>query len=204
MAISYAFENNCKDSLKYEMPVYNEYLASKDFVTASEVAYEAGDICLEAGDYNSAGTWYSTGRSATRETRNAAKEDQVLWQFRDAHARARLAARRGLNAVALTHLENAKAILDKGFAREQAAVYPYLAGYVAFYDDNYKSALPRLQAANQNDAWVLSLLAQTYEQLGNQQKATESYRKISEMNGHDLAIACARPLALQKLNPPNR
>ncbi len=201
IAISYAFENNCKEALKYETAVYNDLLARKDFITASEVAYEAGDICLEAGEYTDALNWYNTGRAATREQRNPEPERRTVWQLRDAHARARLSARRGANAVALEHLKNIEGIFSRGVIHDQAGVYPYLAGYIAFYDDNYKSALPRLQAADANDTSVRNLLAQTYENLGNLADAKETYRKIALTSAHDLATASALPLARSKVSP---
>jgi tetratricopeptide (TPR) repeat protein len=204
MAVSYAFEGNCAEAAKHETPAYQDYLAAKDFFLASEVAYEVGDICLEAGDFKLASAWYSTGRAAARQQPKITPARSDLWRFRDAHARARLAARRGTDAMAQQYVAAAKAILDKGTTPDQQSPYAYLAGYVAFYGGNYKGALPRLQKANRNDPLVLALIARTYEALGNQALATEHYRKVLESNAHDPANAVARPLAQKKLTAGKR
>jgi tetratricopeptide (TPR) repeat protein len=204
MAVSYAFEGNCAEAAKHEAPTYQGYLTAKDFFAASEVAYEVGDICLEAGDLKFALGWYSTSRAAAREQPKITPARSDLWRFLDAHARARLAARRGTDAMAQRYVAAAKAILDKGTTPDQQSLYAYLAGYVAFYGGNYKGALPRLQKANPNNPLVLALIAQTHEKLGNRALATEYYRKMLESNAHDPANAIARPLAQKKLTAGKR
>ena len=122
-----------------------------------------------------------------------------LWSFRWEHAQARLAARRGNKAEAQKHVEAAKAFLDKGTNPQQAQFFPYLTGYVAFYGGDYKTALAELQKANQNDAFIEVLIAQTYEKLGDQAKAMEYYKKVLASNGHNPPAAYARPLAKKKV-----
>jgi hypothetical protein len=55
---------------------------------------------------------------------------------------------------------------------EQESFFPYLTGYVAFYLGDYKTALADLQNAQQ-DPFVVCLIAETYEKLGEQDKAME-------------------------------
>ena len=84
-------------------------------------------------------------------------------------------------------------------AKAQAVFYPYLAGYVAFYSGDYKKALEELQRANQNDPFIQCLMAQTYEKLGQAEKATELYEKASATTAHNPPAAYARPFARKKL-----
>ncbi len=119
--------------------------------------------------------------------------------FAEEHAQARIAARRRQAAEAQQHLAAAKALYDKGTNPEQAQYVPYLVGYVAFYGGDYQTALAELQKGNQNDPFILSLIAQAYERLGDKDKATEYYRKVLTSNGHSPTNAYARPLAKAKL-----
>lgn len=70
---------------------------------------------------------------------------------------------------------------------------------MAFYGGDYKTALAELQQANQNDAFIQFLIAQTYEQLGQPDKAQEYYRKAAEATTHNPPAAYARPFARRKL-----
>ena len=123
-----------------------------------------------------------------------------LWEFRWEHAQARIAARRGNQAEAQKHVAAAKAILDKGTNPEQAQFLPYLEGYVAFYAGDYKAALEDLLKANQNDPFIQCMMGQTYEKLGDKEKALEYYRKASTAIAHNPAAAYAVPLAKKKLS----
>lgn len=80
-----------------------------------------------------------------------------------------------------------------------AAVPPYLTGYVAFYNGDYKTAIAELQKADQRDPLNLVLLAQAYEKPGDAAAAMDFYRKVLESNGHSPTNAFARPLAKKKL-----
>ena len=102
---------------------------------------------------------------------------QDLWNFRWEHAQARIASRRGDQADAQKHVTAAKAIFDKGTIPEQAPFFPYLKGYVAFYAGDYKAALDELTKANQNDPFIQCLIGQSYEKLGEKDKALDYYRK---------------------------
>ena len=74
-----------------------------------------------------------------------------------------------------------------------------LVGYVAFYRGDYKTALEELQKANQNDPFILCLIAQTYEKLGEKEKAMEFYSKAASTTAHNPPAAYARPFAKKKI-----
>jgi tetratricopeptide (TPR) repeat protein len=123
-----------------------------------------------------------------------------LWEFRQEHALARLAARRGKKAEAQKHVEAAKAILDRGTNPTQAPFFPYLVGYVALYTGDAKSAVAELQKADRRDPFVLCLIAQAYEKMSDSAQATEYYRKaLAAATNHTPPTSYARPLAKKKL-----
>jgi tetratricopeptide (TPR) repeat protein len=124
---------------------------------------------------------------------------QDLWEFRWEHAQARIAARRGNQAEAQKHVAAAKAILEKGTNPEQALFFPYLQGYVAFYAGDYKTALEELPKANQNDPFIQCMIGETYEKLGDKDKAFEYYRKASAAVAHNPAAAYAVPFAKKRI-----
>ncbi len=201
LAMSYAFDNDCANTRKYEEQVYEYYVSVGDFYNQGEMLNEAARVCIEAGDFDAAATLYQRGHDAGLREPNIAPDRVALWNFRLEHALARLAARRHQPAEAKKHVAAAKAILDANpaMARDQAIFYPYLTGYVAFYDGDYKTALADLQQANQSDPFIQVLLGQTYEKLGDTEHARECYRKAAATTAHNPPAAYARPFATKKL-----
>lgn len=199
IAMSYAFENNAAEAGKYEQQVFDARLAKQDFPGAAEIANELARIELESGDFDNAFKWYKTGYETALRKPDMNDAEKNLWAFRWEHAQARIAARRGQAEEAQKHVAAAKAALDKANNPDQAAFFPYLTGYVAFYAGDYKTAIADLQKANQRDPFILSLLAQAYEKSGDQAQAMEYYRKVLTSNAHSPTNAFARPLAKKKL-----
>jgi len=199
MAMSYAFEGNCKKTVEHEQQAFDYYGSAKNFFQQGEIADEAARVCIESGDLDAAYHWYQVGHeTGLRETDiKAARRD--LWEFRWEHAQARIAARRGNQAEAQKHVATAKAILDKGTNPEQTQFLPYLKGYVAFYGGDYKAALDELLKANQNDPFIQCLIGQTYEKLGDNGKAAEYYRKASAAIAHNPPAAYAVPFAKKRI-----
>lgn len=200
MAMSYAFEGNCRKTVEYEQQVFDSYVAAKDFFQQGETANEAARVCIDSGDLDTAYKWYKTGHDTGLREPDIKPDRVDLWEFRWEHAQARIAARRGNPAEARKHVAAAKAALDKGTNPQQAQFFPYLAGYVAFYSGEYKAALEELQKANQNDPFIQCLIAQSYEKLGDLEKAKEFYRKAAATIAHNPPAAYARPFAKKKLS----
>jgi tetratricopeptide (TPR) repeat protein len=184
-AMSYAFEGNCKKTLEYEQKVMDFYKSEQNFFQQGEVADEGARVCIDTGDLNTAEEWYKMGYDLGLKEPGVKPDRVDLWNFRWEHAQARIAARRGNKAEAEKHVAAAKAILDKGTNPNQVQFFPYLVGYVALYTGDYKTALDNLQKANQNDPFIQSLLAETYEKLGDKEKAAELYKKASTTTAHN-------------------
>jgi tetratricopeptide (TPR) repeat protein len=201
MAMSYAFDNDCKNTVKYEQMAFDHYVSTKDFYMQGEMANEAARVCIEAGDYDTAEKFYRLGTESGLKQPDIPAERVSLWNYRLEHALARLAARRGKKAEAQKHVAAAKAILDKDpeMAKQQAIFYPYLVGYVALYTGDPKTAVEELSKANQNDPFIQTLIGQAHEKLGDKEKAMEAYKKAAATTGHNPPAAYSRPFALKKL-----
>jgi tetratricopeptide (TPR) repeat protein len=199
MAMSYAFEGNCKQALKYEQMAFYVYVSAKDFFRQGEIADEAARVCLDTGDLDTAYQWYQTGHESGLKEPDIKPARVDLWNFRREHAQARIAARRGDPAEAQKHVAAAKSVLDKGTNPEQAPFFPYLVGYVAFYGGDYKTALEEFLKANQEDPFIQCMLGQSYEKLGDKDKAREYYLKAAAATSHNPAAAYAVPFSQQKL-----
>jgi tetratricopeptide (TPR) repeat protein len=201
MAISYAFEGDCAGAVRFAQQVFDYHVAEKNFFQQGEIANEVARVCLESGDLNAAEKWYRTGHEVGLREPDIKPERVALWNFRWAHAQARLAARRGRKDEARKHVAAAKALLDQSpeLAKDQAIFFPYLTGYVAFHGGDYQTALTELLKANQDDAFIQTLIGQSYEKLGQAEKATEYYRKAAQVTSHNPPAAYARPFARKKL-----
>jgi len=199
MAMSYAFERNCKKTVAYEQQVFDIYGSEKNFFQQGEIADEAARVCIESGDLDAAYHWYQLGHDTGLKEPDIKPARQDLWEFRWEHAQARIAARRGNQAEAQKHVAAAKNVLDKGTNPEQAQFLPYLQGYVAFYAGDYQAALEGLLKANQNDPFIQCMIGQTYQKLGEKDKAFEYYSKASTAIAHNPAAAYAVPLARKNL-----
>ena len=194
MAMSYAFDGDCANTVKYNKMVFDHYVSTGDFYQQGEMANEAARVCIDNGKLDEAEKWYRLGTEVGLKEPNIKPERVSLWHFRLEHALARLAARRGNKAEAQKHIGAAKAILDKDaeMAKQQAIFFPYLLGYVALYTGDPKTALEELKKANQNDPFIQCLIGDTYEKLGDRDQAKEYFKKASQSTAHNPPGAYAR------------
>lgn len=199
MAMSYAFEGDCKKATEYEQKVMDYYASQKDFFQQGEIANEGARVCIDNGDLDTAYKWYQMGHDLGLKEPNIKPDRVDLWNFRWEHALARIAARRGQKEEAQKHVAAAKAILDKGTNPNQAIFFPYLQGYVAFYGGDYKSALADFEKANQNDPFIQCMIGETYEKLGDNGKAVEFYKKAAATTAHNPPGAYAIRFTREKL-----
>jgi tetratricopeptide (TPR) repeat protein len=199
MGVSYAFTGDVSEASRYFRQVFERQTASGNFVSAAEVANELGRVYLESGDLDSASRWYRMGYvTAAREPTRSTPENDLA-DLRWAHAQARIAARRGDKEEARRQEAAFKELLDRRTNPDQQIQYPYLLGYVDFYLKEYSGAVDELRKADASDPFILVLLGEAYEKLGNQVRAHESYRKALASTSHAVNNAFARGIARQKL-----
>jgi tetratricopeptide (TPR) repeat protein len=198
-AMSYAFEGNCRKADESEEKVFDYFVGTGDFYEQGEMSDEAARVCLDSGDFDMAEKLYRRGHDVGLKEPNIKPARVDLWDFRWENALARLAIRRGNREEAEKHIAAAKAIFDKGTNPEQAPFMPALVGYVDFYAGDFQAALEQLQQANQRDAFIQCLIAQSYEKLGNKANAVEFYRKAAAALSHNPPAAYAVPFSRKKL-----
>ena len=204
MAMSYAFDNDCANTAKYEEMAFEYWGTVPDYYRQGEALNEAARVCIEAGAFDAAEKLYRRGQEAGLKEPDISAARVALWKFRTEHAMARLAARRNQPAEAKKQVAAARATLDSNpeMAKDQEMYYPYLTGYVALHLGDAKTALADLQQANQSDPFIQVLMAQAHEKLGEKEQAMELYRKAAATTAHNPPAAFARPFAMKKLAKP--
>jgi hypothetical protein len=101
MAMSYAFDGDCANTVKYETMVIAYWGTRQQaepqnaFFQEGEIADEAARVCLDAGDLSAAEQWYRKGYQFGTLEPAPPTHPRSLWVYRLAHALGRLAARRG-------------------------------------------------------------------------------------------------------------
>ncbi|HEY9384785.1 MAG TPA: tetratricopeptide repeat protein [Gemmatimonadales bacterium] len=213
MAMSYAFDGDCANTVKYEKLVI-AYWVSREaaepqnaFYQEGEMANEAARVCIDAGDLDTAERLYREGARLGNLEPEPRTHPKSLWDFRTAHALARIAAQRGNKGEAQRQVLLARKALDSdsAMAGPQERFFPYLVGYVALYTGDLKRAETELSGGlairgNQNDPFQNYLLALTYEKLGQADQAKAFYQKAYDLaTGHNPPAAFTRPAARKKL-----
>jgi tetratricopeptide (TPR) repeat protein len=199
MGVSYAFVNKVTDAAKYFREVFDRRLAAGNVAGAAEVANELGRVYLELGDSDNAFRWYRLGYQTAARQRERPVAEIDLAEMRWAHAQARIAARRGNRQEARRQQAAVKSLLDKGTNSDQQIQYSYLVGYVDFYLADYAGAVAELRKADQEDPFILMLLAEAYEKSGQASTARDYYEKVLASSSHAVNNAFARPVARQKV-----
>ncbi len=200
MAVSYAFEGRASEAATYYQRIFDRQIKAGAPESAGGIANALGRVYLETGDVANAEKWYRTGYEIATKGDAITPGQKDLAEMRWHHAQARIAARRGQPDAARKHADQVRAIVGRGTLEESQTIqYPYVAGYVAFYQRDYDAAIADLSKANQDDPFILSLLAQAYEQKKDQARARELYEKIMSLSDHSVQAAFARPLAVRRL-----
>ena len=213
MAMSYGFDGDCANAVKYEEMVMAYWRTRESeepqnaFYQQGEMANEAARLCIDAGNLDVAERLYRLGTELGLKEPEPKTHPVSLWQYRLAHANARLAARRGNAARAGEYVAEARRILDSDprMAAAQERFFPYLTGYVALYTNELQRAESDLTKAiaiqgNATDPFMHALLGMTYERLGNAAQARAMYQKSYELaTAHNPPAAFARPFARRKL-----
>lgn len=213
MVISYAFDGDCTNVVKYADMAIAHYKSREQadpqnaFNTQGEIANEAARACIDAGNPDVALTYYMLGTKLANGEPEPRTHAKSLWSFRVHHAMGRVAARKGNRAEALQHIEMARKSLDSdtAMARSQRRFLPYLEGYVDLYTNELAGAQKHLTetlalAGNERDPFFTYLMAMTHDKMGHAAVAKEWYQKAYDLaSGHTLPSAFVRPNARKKL-----
>ncbi len=216
MAMSYAFDGDCRNVVKYEEMVI-AYWKTREaaepqnaFYQQGEMANEAARVCIDAGDLATAEKYYRLGSELGNKEPAPRTHPKSLWDFRLEHALARLAARRGDKATAAQHVAAARKALDSdsAMAAQQERFFPYLTGYVALYTGDLAAAEADLTKAiglrgNERDPFMIALLAMAHDKMGHADVAKPLWQKAYELaTAHNPPAAYVRPQARKRLNLP--
>jgi len=213
MAMSYAFDGDCANTLRYEEMVIAYWVTREQaepqdaFYQQGEMADEGARVCLDADSVAAAERWYRRGYELGLREPEPRTHPRSLWDYRLAHALGRIAARRGDADEARRQVTAARRALDgdSAMAAQQERFFPYLAGYVALYTNDLPTAereLTRTVAmrGNDRDPFYRTLLAMVYERQGRRDEAQAAYRQAYDLaTAHNPPAAFARPYARRKL-----
>jgi tetratricopeptide (TPR) repeat protein len=214
MAMSYGFEGDCANAVKYHTMVI-DYWKTREAAEPQEAFYQEGEmanesarVCIDSGNLDAAERMYRLGWELGNQEPEPRTHPKSLWDYRLAHALGRIAARRGDQAEAQRQVAEGRRILDSdtAMAREQERYFPYLQGYVALFTNDLAQAEQHLKAAlalrgNLNDPFMHSLLAMVYEKQGQADKARELWARAYQLaeGGHNPPAAFARREAAKKM-----
>lgn len=213
MAMSYAFDGDCANTIRYEEMVIAYWKTREEaepqnaFYQEGEMANEAARVCIDFGDLDAAERMYRRGSELGNLEPAPRTHPKSLWDYRLAHALARLAARRGNADEARRQVAAARAALDGDpeMAAQQERFFPYLLGYVALYTGDLAAAEAELTRTlalqgNQNDPFMNTLLALTWERQGRADEARAQFQKAFDLaRAHNPPAAFTRNFVRGKL-----
>jgi tetratricopeptide (TPR) repeat protein len=193
LAMSYGYDGNCAKVIELEEQVIAYWVTRREaepqdaHYQEGEMANEAARVCHDNGFLDEAERMYRRGSELGNREPEPRTHPRSLWDYRLAHALARINARRGNAAEAHRWVAEARKALDSDprMAEDQERFYPYLVGYVALYTGDLATAERELTRASElmrNDPFQVVLLGQTYEKMGNEAKAREMYERAFEMS----------------------
>jgi len=214
LAMSYGYDGDCAKVIELEEQVIAYWVTRRAaepqnaHYQEGEMANEAARVCIDHGFLDEAERYYRRGTELGNMEPSPRSHPKSLWDFRLAHALARIEARRGNATAARRHVADARRILDSDpdMAKAQEQYFPYLEGYVALFTNDLATAEARFTATAQqmrNDPFQLVLLGMTYEKMGQQAKATELFeRAYAASSGSNPPNIYSRAFTKKKLGKP--
>jgi tetratricopeptide (TPR) repeat protein len=203
LAVSYAFDGRPDESATFYQRLIDSQVASLNPHGAAETANSIGRVYLESGDADAAERWYRRGYDAVMALPDLRPEQRELSELRWLNARIRIAARRGRVAEARQHLAALRALFDAmpdtATNADQKVFFPYAKGYVDLLAGDPAAAISELSRSDQQDPFVLSLIARAYAAQNDTARALEFHRKVLDIYAHNVGAAFARVLARQAL-----
>jgi Flp pilus assembly protein TadD len=200
LALSYVFRGDITEAVKQQEAVREQQLADGDLTGAAASARAIGRILLEGGDTAAGRKWYELGYEEWKPGAGAPASEQLLWELRWRHMRARVSAREGRLDEARRLLGEFETLMaERGRIDQDNTIYRWVAGYVAFYAKDYAAAIGHLAQGNLQDPFILNMLGMAYEAQGNLANARQYYQRTVASNVHTLNNALVRPHAKARL-----
>jgi tetratricopeptide (TPR) repeat protein len=203
MAVSYAFDGRPAESARYYQQLRDRQLAARNPFGAAETANSLARVYLESGDPDAAERWYRVGYDAVMALPDLRPEQQELAELRWLFAASRIEARRGQFDLARQHVDALRTIFaampETAINADQRVFLPYAVGYVELAAGSADGAIAELRQSDQDDPFVLMLIAQAYELKDDAARARDYYGRILGVYAHNVGAAVARPLARRKL-----
>jgi Flp pilus assembly protein TadD len=200
LALSYVFQGNIPQAVKHQEAVREQQLADGDMTGAAASARAIGRILLESGDAAGGRKWYELGYEEWKPAPGQPQSEQLLWELRWRHMRARVSAREGRIDEARRLLGEFEDLMaQRGRIDQDNALYRWVAGYVAFYAKDYARAIAELAQGNLADPFILHMLGMAYDAQGNVANARQYYERTLASNVHTLHNALVRPKARARL-----
>ncbi len=192
LAMSYGYDANCAKVIELEEQVIAYWKTRREVEPQNahyqegEMANEAARVCIDHGFLNEAEQLYRRGTALGNAEPAPRSHPASLWAFREAHAMARVAARRGNAAEAQRWVGEARKALDSdpAMAKSQEQYFPYLVGYVALFTGDLATAqteFTKTVAAMPNDPFQLVLLGMTHDKMGHADVARGFYQKAYDL-----------------------
>lgn len=214
LAMSHGYDGNCATVIELEEQVIAYWATRREaepqnaHYQEGEMANEAARVCHDNGFFDEAERMYRRGSELGNREPEPRTHPKSLWDYRLAHALARIGARRGDAAAAKRRIAEARKALDSDpkMAEDQERYFPYLVGYVALYTGDLTTAERELTKASdlmRNDPFQLVLLGQVQEKAGNEAKAKELYEKAYDMaTGSNPPNVYSRKFTKERLGKP--
>jgi tetratricopeptide (TPR) repeat protein len=200
LGVSYAFQGKAREAATFYQQNFDKQMASSNFADAAATANGLGRVFLETGDVANATRWYQTGYEAARRQPESPGAQLKLWEFRWLHAQGRIAARGGQIDKAREHVAAARSLLEQGNElKDEWPTWYYLAGYVELYARQYDKAIELLKQADQRDPFVLALLAESQQGVGQVSESRDTWQRVRASTAHNLQNAFARGKAIKAL-----
>lgn len=214
LAMSYGYDGNCAKVIELEEQVIAYWVTRRAaepqnaHYQEGEMANEAARVCVDHGFLDEGLRMYRRGSELGNREPEPRTHPQTLWDFRLAHAEARVAARKGDAAGAARWVAAARRALDSDpkMAEDQAQYLPYLEGYVALFTGDLATAEAKFLVTTEqmrNDPFQVVLLGMTYEKKGDAAKANELFQRAYTMaTGSNPPNVYSRAFTKRKLSKP--